>query len=215
MPKERLIMQNERYYSIQDNGAEDGIIIFPSRYILKLKPNEAIAELEAYISSIKEILGKTKSEDNEMYQNIEKYKQLRFDLMIVENFFFHLKRGSAPKILKYLDFEKDDIDWLALGPEMFGEKEFDEIIRQASNDIGGQRNFDDTEALEALEVYLESIRINPNDAKAHYNLGLAYSKRGENIEAIKEFKQAIKIEPNYTDAHYSLGLTYGNLGRFK
>jgi len=41
---------------------------------------------------------------------------------------------------------------------------------------------------EAEQQYLEALRINPNDALAHYNLGDLYLRRGRIIGAIKHFR---------------------------
>jgi len=59
-----------------------------------------------------------------------------------------------------------------------------------------------------LEEKKEKVRKNPDDAKAHYNLGLAYSNSGMNKEAIASFKQAIRINPDDASAHYNLGIAY-------
>jgi tetratricopeptide (TPR) repeat protein len=43
---------------------------------------------------------------------------------------------------------------------------------------------------------VRSIRIDPDYAKAHNNLGNAYGKSGKYKEAIKSFKQAIRLDPD-------------------
>ena len=40
-----------------------------------------------------------------------------------------------------------------------------------------------------LEDAQEAVRKNPDDAKAHYNLGNAYQKSGQNQEAIASYKK--------------------------
>ncbi len=42
---------------------------------------------------------------------------------------------------------------------------------------------------EKIEAYKQAIRINPDDAEAHTNLGLAYNNLGMYKEAIESFKQ--------------------------
>ena len=59
-----------------------------------------------------------------------------------------------------------------------------------------------------IEDAREEVRNNPDDAEAHYNLGIAYSKLGKYKEAIESFKQAIRINPDFADAHFNLGLAY-------
>jgi tetratricopeptide (TPR) repeat protein len=58
---------------------------------------------------------------------------------------------------------------------------------------------------EALLLQLEGKH---QEAKAHYNLGIAYRKSGKYQEAIESFKQAIKIDSDYVKAHYNLGIAY-------
>ena len=50
--------------------------------------------------------------------------------------------------------------------------------------------------------------IDPDDAKAHYNLGNAYFESGKYKEAIESFKQAIRINPDHALTHYYLGTSY-------
>lgn len=47
------------------------------------------------------------------------------------------------------------------------------------------------------EGFKEEIKKNPEDAIAHYNLGIAYSKLGRLDNAIEEYKLAIKYETKY------------------
>ena len=68
---------------------------------------------------------------------------------------------------------------------------------------------------EAEEAFKQAIRIDPDDAEAHYNLGLAYYELGFYKDAIEAFKQAIRIDPDFAEAHGNLGVTYGKLGFYK
>ncbi len=61
---------------------------------------------------------------------------------------------------------------------------------------------------EAIEEYKQAIRINPDDATAHINLGVAYVESGMYKEAIEACKQAIRIDPDYADAYVILGAAY-------
>ena len=45
---------------------------------------------------------------------------------------------------------------------------------------------------EAIVAYKQAIRIKPDDAEAHNNLGIAYRKSGMHIEAIEALKQSIR-----------------------
>jgi tetratricopeptide (TPR) repeat protein len=60
----------------------------------------------------------------------------------------------------------------------------------------------------------EMIRVNPNDAEAHYNLGSLLMNLQRYDEAEKELREAIKIDPNYVLAHFNLGVLLKNLQRY-
>jgi len=61
---------------------------------------------------------------------------------------------------------------------------------------------------EAEEVFKRIIQIDPNNYRAHYNLGIA----NFNLEKIEQAKQcyekAIKIKPDYKHCFYNMGLIY-------
>ena len=68
----------------------------------------------------------------------------------------------------------------------------------------------------AVEAFKQAIRIDPDDADAHYNLGVVYGKLGFHKDEIEAYKQAIRIDPNNAHArynsYYNLGIAYGQLG---
>jgi|GEM_PF-2583064 len=68
---------------------------------------------------------------------------------------------------------------------------------------------------EAEKEYGEAIKINPNLAEAHNNLGLLLDDLNRYEEAEKEYREAIRINPNYAYAHYNLGILLKNLNRYE
>jgi tetratricopeptide (TPR) repeat protein len=66
---------------------------------------------------------------------------------------------------------------------------------------------------EAIEHYLQALRIKPDYEKAHSNLGVALDTQGRTAEAIEHYLQALRIKPDYVDAHNNLGLALYNQGR--
>ena len=56
----------------------------------------------------------------------------------------------------------------------------------------------------AKEHYVKALQINPNNAKAYYNLGLLLSKEGQTDAAIKHFNQSLKLRPEMAKAHNAL-----------
>ncbi len=58
----------------------------------------------------------------------------------------------------------------------------------------------------SVESSQKVISINPNDAEAHNDLGLAYAIQGNYNLAIESLQKAISIDPEYAKAHYNLAL---------
>ncbi len=57
---------------------------------------------------------------------------------------------------------------------------------------------------ETKERWEQMLRINPNDGRAHYNLGLVLERAGDDGGAITHFEQAIRIKPDFAMAHYNM-----------
>ena len=68
--------------------------------------------------------------------------------------------------------------------------------------------------LEEIEAYKQAIRINPDDAKAHCNLGAVYHSLGRYQDAIEAYKQAIRIKPDLTEAYNNLGIVMKAQGNY-
>jgi tetratricopeptide (TPR) repeat protein len=61
---------------------------------------------------------------------------------------------------------------------------------------------------QAFQQHLHTLTINPQDADAHYQLGIIHLKR-RNLEAARKcFIKAIEIDPRDPDYHYSLGRSF-------
>ena len=67
---------------------------------------------------------------------------------------------------------------------------------------------------DAIEAYRQALRINPKDANAWYNLGIAYANLKRYNDAIEAYRQALRINPEDADAWYNLGITYAGLKRY-
>ena len=76
--------------------------------------------------------------------------------------------------------------------------------------LQGACNFSLNRNVAAVESYKQSIRIAPNYAEAHNNMGFALNSAGNLEEAIGSYRQAIKIEPDYAEAHLNLGVVLNN-----
>ena len=67
---------------------------------------------------------------------------------------------------------------------------------------------------EAIACYKKAIELDPKDARAHYNLGIALAAKGQVDEAIAYYKKAIELDPKYAEAHCNLGHALAIQGRF-
>ena len=63
---------------------------------------------------------------------------------------------------------------------------------------------------ESLVASQKSVQLAPQDAEAHYNLGITLQELGRLDEAEASYKQAIVLKPD-ADAHCNLGITLQEL----
>jgi tetratricopeptide (TPR) repeat protein len=67
---------------------------------------------------------------------------------------------------------------------------------------------------EAASCYQEVLALDPRNAGAHNNLGVALCNLGRYPEAVEQFRQAIGIKESYADAQFNLGSLLRSQGRF-
>ena len=65
----------------------------------------------------------------------------------------------------------------------------------------------------AIEYFDESIKLDPQDANAWSNKGLALHGLGKFVEAIQCYDQAIKLDPQDANAWSNKGLALNNMGK--
>lgn len=53
--------------------------------------------------------------------------------------------------------------------------------------------------------------LNPNFPQTHYNLGIAYYKKGEPDKAIESLNKALDLDNKLVDAYYTLGVIYEDI----
>jgi tetratricopeptide (TPR) repeat protein len=67
---------------------------------------------------------------------------------------------------------------------------------------------------DAAQSYEEVLALDPRNAGAHNNLGVALCNLGRYVEAAEQFRQAIGIKDNYADAQFNLGSLLRSQGRY-
>jgi len=71
---------------------------------------------------------------------------------------------------------------------------------------------------EGMAQFAEALRLNPDDAEAHYNLAIQLARLpGRMPDAIAHYEQALRVRPNFFEAHYNLaynlaGISGGTAG---
>jgi tetratricopeptide (TPR) repeat protein len=74
----------------------------------------------------------------------------------------------------------------------------------------GEKLLDPKKALEYLN---NAIRLQPDDALAYNNRGVAYGELDQYQRAIEDYNEAIRLQPYLSEAYYNRGFTYGKLGQ--
>src|SRR5437762_3278054 len=70
------------------------------------------------------------------------------------------------------------------------------------SELAGQGKLD-----EAIREFREAIRLNPEYAEAHYDLGAALFELDNGVdEALVEFREALRINPGDAETHNTFGL---------
>ena len=60
---------------------------------------------------------------------------------------------------------------------------------------------------QSLTLWTQAVRVNPEEAEVHYNLGSTYLEKGDRFRAKQCFEQALRRDPD----HYASNNNYGNI----
>jgi len=66
-----------------------------------------------------------------------------------------------------------------------------------------------------VALWEHAVRVTPDSARAHANLGVALARAGQNVRAIDEYRAALRYEPEYAEAHNNLGLALAAQGALR
>jgi len=66
---------------------------------------------------------------------------------------------------------------------------------------------------EAVAGWQKALALNPDDAKAHLNLGYVMQQSGQLDQAIEQYRTALKINSSYAAAHTNLGIALATAGK--
>lgn len=65
---------------------------------------------------------------------------------------------------------------------------------------------------DAIQNLNQALRLNPDFADAHFELGLIALAEGKTEQSIVLLQKAVSLEPGFAAAHYRLGLAYKKAG---
>ena len=88
----------------------------------------------------------------------------------------------------------------------------EEILKSAPEDVDaliyeGQIQMRRNDPAGAIESLGKAIRNDPDNAVAHYQLGLAYEQEPNESSAVSEWREAVRIRPDLADAQRALAST--------
>jgi tetratricopeptide (TPR) repeat protein len=69
------------------------------------------------------------------------------------------------------------------------------------------------DALRAISIYREAVRLDSSDPQLQYDFALALGEGGDPHEQELRLQQTLKLDPNFARAHNQLGLLYMNTGK--
>ena len=65
-----------------------------------------------------------------------------------------------------------------------------------------------------LTLWSKTVATNPENSKAHDNLGFTYERAGDTKNALAEFEKSVELQPDNFKALGNLGVAYAKLGRY-
>jgi tetratricopeptide (TPR) repeat protein len=66
-----------------------------------------------------------------------------------------------------------------------------------------------------LTLWSKTVSTNPENSRAHDNLGFTYERSGETEKALVEFEKAVELQPDHFRALANLGVAYAKFERYE
>jgi Flp pilus assembly protein TadD len=83
----------------------------------------------------------------------------------------------------------------------------------AWNNLGHVLLSDRTKLPEAITCFDHALRLRPDYAEAHGNVGLALSQAGRAAEAVTHLQESLRLKPGVYQMHNNLGIALATAGR--
>lgn len=112
--------------------------------------------------------------------------------------------AKPPEDLEDVDFQL--LLHLQKGSQQAKERSY--TLNSYASFLAGSKKLKEAEA-----ALLEALRLVPDSAMLHLNLGNLQDQAGRKDEALKSYLKALELDPKSLNTHYNLGLLYVELGR--
>jgi len=157
--------------------------------------------------------------EEERYDMAESAYEKAFELSIQSRLEIEMKRLKArvhrmsmltdwgakpPKDLEEVDFQL--LLHMQKGAEHDKERAF--TLNSYASFLAGSKKLKEAET--ALQ---EALRIDPQSAMFHLNLGNLQDQARQKDDTLKSYLKALELEPKNVNAHYNLGLLYVEMGK--
>lgn len=94
------------------------------------------------------------------------------------------------------------------------ERQVDNRVRSVITVHRGMALFADAAYSEALDNFLAAAKLEPNNHKVYYYLGIVYRVMDRPTEALTAFSRSLEISPYHLESLFSLAQTFFKLGDF-
>ena len=157
------------------------------------KPKLAVQKKSLTLSEKRKKLAEQKKHKKAKKQNLKAISPSDTEIKSLLEHYQNGRYDDAEKLAKSItqQFPEHQFGWTVLGA----------VLKQTGR------------VIDSLTAMQKSVKLAPQDAKAHYNLGNTLKELGRLDEAEASYKQTIALKPNYAEAHYNLGITLKELGR--
>jgi tetratricopeptide (TPR) repeat protein len=158
-----------------------------------------IADIEGTIAGLKEKLERTEKDKKDTTVELTKtLKEEEWKLKNLADSFDNYKGGKDVKSISNLLL--DDTRRRAEAQKWFNR----------ANDESQKGNKETS-----IEYYNKAIELNPEEATAHNNRGVAYYDIKEYEKAISDYNKEIELNPEFADAYYNRGIAYSDIKEYE
>lgn len=79
--------------------------------------------------------------------------------------------------------------------------------------LAGARAYEAGDYQEAIRLFGEAVSAEPDNARYHTNLGVAYGEAGNDLQAFAAYRRAVELDPPDLAAYLNMGYLYNERER--